>query len=218
MAETVRLDEQFYIVAETERSTTPLRVLKHGDSFAVFDPHGDITPATSIEQGLYHTARGFSRGSSCCWAGAARCSSIRRSARTTWCSRSISRTPISCATATSSCLAGKSTSCARVCCGMAATANAFESPTTRSTRSRCPSRFISTPITPTCSKRVGRPGPGGVAACRTVAVRSTSSATSASMVSSAGRLSAGASSRTGWRKGRRSFWWRSIGMREQTWN
>jgi glycogen debranching enzyme len=59
MAETVRLDEQFYIVAEAERSTTPLRVLKQGDSFAVFDTHGDITPETSTEQGLYHSGTRF---------------------------------------------------------------------------------------------------------------------------------------------------------------
>ena len=77
MAETVRLDEQFYIVAETERSTMPLRVLKHGDSFAVFDTHGDITQRTSGELGLYTAARVFSHASSCCLVGDARCSSIR---------------------------------------------------------------------------------------------------------------------------------------------
>jgi glycogen debranching enzyme len=59
MPETVRLDEQFYIVAEAERSPAPLRVLKHGDSFAVFDSHGDITPETSSEQGFYHRGTRF---------------------------------------------------------------------------------------------------------------------------------------------------------------
>jgi glycogen debranching enzyme len=59
MPETVRLDEQFYIVAETERSTMPLRVLKHGDSFAVFDTHGDINPGMSGELGLYHRGTRF---------------------------------------------------------------------------------------------------------------------------------------------------------------
>src|SRR5262245_3152403 len=58
MLDTVHLDEQFYIVAETERSTTPQRVMKQGDSFAVFDTHGDITPAT-IEQGFYHRGTRF---------------------------------------------------------------------------------------------------------------------------------------------------------------
>ena len=59
MLETVRLDEQFYIVAETERSTTPLRVLKQGDSFGVFDTHGDVIPSAGGEQGLYHDGTRF---------------------------------------------------------------------------------------------------------------------------------------------------------------
>src|SRR5687768_17903150 len=59
MPETVRLDEQFYIVAEAERPTTPLRVLKQGDSFGVFDPHGDIVPAETGEHGLYHAGTRF---------------------------------------------------------------------------------------------------------------------------------------------------------------
>ena len=42
MAEALRLDEQFAILTETDRSTAPLRVLKYGDTFAVFDPHGDL--------------------------------------------------------------------------------------------------------------------------------------------------------------------------------
>jgi glycogen debranching enzyme len=59
MPETLRLDEQFYIVAEGERVTTALRVLKQGDSFGVFDPHGDILPAEAGEQGLYHNGTRF---------------------------------------------------------------------------------------------------------------------------------------------------------------
>jgi glycogen debranching enzyme len=54
MPEVLRLDEQFSILSETERSATPVRVLKHGDSFAVFDPHGDIVPADASEHGFYH--------------------------------------------------------------------------------------------------------------------------------------------------------------------
>ena len=59
MLETVRLDEQFYIVAETERSTTPLRILKQGDSFGVFDTHGDVVPSAGGEQGFYHDGTRF---------------------------------------------------------------------------------------------------------------------------------------------------------------
>ena len=43
MAEILKIEEQFAIISEAEQSA-PLRVLKHGDSFAVFDPHGDIIP------------------------------------------------------------------------------------------------------------------------------------------------------------------------------
>src|ERR1044071_6354355 len=59
MPETVRLDEQLYIVAEAERPPTPLRVLKQGDAFGVFDPHGDIAPTEGGEQGLYFDGTRF---------------------------------------------------------------------------------------------------------------------------------------------------------------
>ena len=59
MTEAVRLDEQFAILSETERSTTPVRVLKHGDSFAVFNPHGDIIPGSDSEHGFYYAGTRF---------------------------------------------------------------------------------------------------------------------------------------------------------------
>jgi len=34
-------DQRFQIIADSERPITPLRVLKHGDSFGVFDARGD---------------------------------------------------------------------------------------------------------------------------------------------------------------------------------
>jgi hypothetical protein len=49
MAEMLRLEEQYAIVSETDRSPAPFRVLKYGDSFAVFDPHGDVVPGPSSE-------------------------------------------------------------------------------------------------------------------------------------------------------------------------
>src|SRR5262245_58369114 len=55
----VKLDEEFYIVVDAERPATPLRVLKHGDSFAVFDAHGDLVPGDGSEQGLYHDGTRF---------------------------------------------------------------------------------------------------------------------------------------------------------------
>ena len=59
MQDVVRLDEQFYIIADAERTTTPLRVLKQGDSFGVFDQHGDIVPSEAGEEGLYHGGTRF---------------------------------------------------------------------------------------------------------------------------------------------------------------
>jgi glycogen debranching enzyme len=50
----VQLDDQFPIVAEAQRTPGPVRVLKQGDTFGVFDQHGDIIAEQVGEQGLYH--------------------------------------------------------------------------------------------------------------------------------------------------------------------
>ena len=52
MAELVRLEENFAIVADTDRSGSPRRVLKHGDTFGVFDLHGDVVSAENGDLGL----------------------------------------------------------------------------------------------------------------------------------------------------------------------
>ncbi|MGB2712907.1 MAG: amylo-alpha-1,6-glucosidase [Vicinamibacterales bacterium] len=54
MPDVVHLDEHFPIIADTDRRLIPLRVLKNGDTFAVFDPHGDILQSEAAEAGLYH--------------------------------------------------------------------------------------------------------------------------------------------------------------------
>jgi glycogen debranching enzyme len=59
MQPAVRLDEEFSIVAESDRSSMPLRVLKRDDTFGVFDAHGDIVPTAAGEQGLYHDGTRF---------------------------------------------------------------------------------------------------------------------------------------------------------------
>jgi glycogen debranching enzyme len=59
MPDVVRMDEQFYIIADTERTSAPLRVLKHGNTFGVFDQHGDIVPGDAGEAGLYHDGTRF---------------------------------------------------------------------------------------------------------------------------------------------------------------
>jgi glycogen debranching enzyme len=52
-------DHWFPIIADSERPSTPLRVLKHGDSFAVFGARGDIVPSEASEEGLYHDGTRF---------------------------------------------------------------------------------------------------------------------------------------------------------------
>src|SRR4029450_413066 len=45
---------QYYIVTATERGDERTRVLKHGDSFAVFDAFGDVGGIGPHEQGIYY--------------------------------------------------------------------------------------------------------------------------------------------------------------------
>src|SRR4029079_3071893 len=59
MAEILRLEEQFAIVSEAERPAAPVRVLKQDDTFAVYDPHGDIIPGSGSPYGLYHAGTRF---------------------------------------------------------------------------------------------------------------------------------------------------------------
>jgi glycogen debranching enzyme len=59
MDELLPVEEPFAIVSEAERSATPTRVLKHGESFAVFDAHGDIVPGSGSQHGLFHAGTRF---------------------------------------------------------------------------------------------------------------------------------------------------------------
>ena len=59
MTEIVSLEEHFAIVADGERAAAPRRVLKHGDTFGVFDLHGDINAPENAEHGLYHAGTRF---------------------------------------------------------------------------------------------------------------------------------------------------------------
>ena len=54
-----QFDQGFPIIADSERPTAPLRVLKHGDSFAVFGARGDIAASEASEEGLYHDGTRF---------------------------------------------------------------------------------------------------------------------------------------------------------------
>ncbi|HEY4372200.1 MAG TPA: amylo-alpha-1,6-glucosidase [Burkholderiales bacterium] len=54
MDETIKVDGRWYVLATSSRADDRTRVLKHGDTFALFDRFGDIERIGSGEQGLYH--------------------------------------------------------------------------------------------------------------------------------------------------------------------
>src|SRR5260370_41899697 len=51
--------DPYYIVAPSPLADELSRVLKHGETFAVFDHYGDIKPAGLGEEGLYHEGTRF---------------------------------------------------------------------------------------------------------------------------------------------------------------
>jgi glycogen debranching enzyme len=55
----IRLQDQFYILATSTRLADRTRVLKHGDTFAVFDRFGDMAPVGMGELGPYHEGTRF---------------------------------------------------------------------------------------------------------------------------------------------------------------
>ncbi len=59
MEETIRVEDQLYILATSSRVDDRTRVLKDGDAFAVFDRYGDILPQGLGEQGLYFQGTRF---------------------------------------------------------------------------------------------------------------------------------------------------------------
>src|SRR5262245_9847707 len=54
MEDVIQVHDQFYILATASKATERTAVLKHGDTFAVFDYSGDIGAFGIGEQGLYH--------------------------------------------------------------------------------------------------------------------------------------------------------------------
>src|SRR5919108_2772020 len=54
----IRLTDEFYILA-TSSTGEDTRVLKHGESFGVFDRYGDIQQLGLGEQGIYHEGTRF---------------------------------------------------------------------------------------------------------------------------------------------------------------
>jgi glycogen debranching enzyme len=54
MDDVIQVHDQFYILATASRATQRTAVLKHDETFAVFDTSGDIGALGVCEQGLYH--------------------------------------------------------------------------------------------------------------------------------------------------------------------
>jgi hypothetical protein len=50
----IQVHDQFYILATASKAGERTAVLKHDDTFAVFDYLGDIGAFGTGEQGLYH--------------------------------------------------------------------------------------------------------------------------------------------------------------------
>lgn len=59
MEDVIRIRNQFYILATSPLADGRTRVLKDGETFAVFDRYGDIQPTGLGEQGLYHEGTRF---------------------------------------------------------------------------------------------------------------------------------------------------------------
>ncbi|HET7401052.1 MAG TPA: amylo-alpha-1,6-glucosidase [Usitatibacter sp.] len=57
--EAIRIEDQWYVLATSSKASEPARVLKHGESFALFDRYGDTPRAGSGEHGLYHQGTRF---------------------------------------------------------------------------------------------------------------------------------------------------------------
>ncbi|HUG91392.1 MAG TPA: amylo-alpha-1,6-glucosidase [Planctomycetaceae bacterium] len=59
MEEVIQVQEQYYILASSPRADENARVLKQGETFAVFNHFGDIQPLGLGEEGLYHEGTRF---------------------------------------------------------------------------------------------------------------------------------------------------------------
>jgi len=59
MDETIQLEGKWYVLATSSRADDRILVLKHDDTFAVFDRFGDIHCVGAGEQGIYHRGTRF---------------------------------------------------------------------------------------------------------------------------------------------------------------
>ena len=59
MVDVIRVQDRYYILAASPLAEDRTRVLKQGESFAVFDRYGDIQPIGLGEEGIYHEGTRF---------------------------------------------------------------------------------------------------------------------------------------------------------------
>lgn len=59
MSDVIEVSGQYYIRANASIADTGNRVLKHADTFAIFDRHGDIRPLGFENQGIFHQGTRF---------------------------------------------------------------------------------------------------------------------------------------------------------------
>ena len=59
MEQVTQVQDQYYILATESRADERTRVLKHGETFAVFDQYGDVQTYGMGEEGLYHSGTRF---------------------------------------------------------------------------------------------------------------------------------------------------------------
>ncbi len=55
MTDIVRLEDEYYVRASSALADDRTRVLKYGDTFAVFNRYGDIEPLGTSRFGLFHS-------------------------------------------------------------------------------------------------------------------------------------------------------------------
>ena len=59
MSDIIEVQGHYYIRANASIADTGARILKHADTFAIFDRHGDIRPLGFENQGIFHEGTRF---------------------------------------------------------------------------------------------------------------------------------------------------------------
>lgn len=59
MDDVIKIKDQFYILAESSLATEQVRVLKHADTFGIFDRRGNIRPLGFEEHGIFYQGTRF---------------------------------------------------------------------------------------------------------------------------------------------------------------